>query len=610
MKIQQILLLLSLLLLIACGSEPEPTPTPLTMVEEPTAEPTIQVAPTEEPTPEPTETTVPTNTPEPTATDEPTPEPTAESTATSTAVPNLAVTNGISFVIPEELAWDIETSAIEATPIDNNPMRHTVAPAHQQFAISGELPEAVLPAALRVYPIQDYSELNLDAREELEQLFIILAEGEIGQPETLPYLPPIRSAAQIFYTQETFVPFMNGSGVRYLTHYAQDFFTIQDLYYTFQGVTEDGNYLVTAVFPLSTASLDSRPLEWPDDLTNETAISTYNTYLADVKTILANDTDLQQTIAQMDALIASLNVTPDTPELATDSLQLLHPVNGSQFYAGDEVQIEGIAPIEATFSLQVGANEVLSGSLTMTNGRFAQTITLPSNIQGQAQLTVQTANESVRHTLTLTANDQANTPVDIVLDMPFEAETAVAGYPLFFSGTASNIISDTLTVGVLINNCTEFSARQSFTFTGGSWNALVILPENMPEGDACAIAYTGTYGENWREVQTPIQITTLDNAVSSDRLRLGNPFQTTINRADGVISIYGMAANPDNNEVTAILSTQEGEILSETTTTVDTFGYWELDLPITEQTPNLVVLTLRINIDGDPLEFTTGYTLQ
>ena len=53
---------------------------------------------------------------------------------------------------------------------------------------------------------------------------------------------------------------------------------------------------------------------------------------------------------------------------------------------------------------------------------------------------------------------------------PHDGETAVSGYPVFFEGEVTNAINDSVTVGVLIDNCTTWAARQSFMVAGsGQW---------------------------------------------------------------------------------------------------------------------------------------------
>src|SRR5690606_24028253 len=64
----------------------------------------------------------------------------------------------------------------------------------------------------------------------------------------LPMLPAI-PASQVFRIQPTLVDFEGGRGVRYLTYYTQapSPITDRDIFYTFQGVTDDGAYYISAI---------------------------------------------------------------------------------------------------------------------------------------------------------------------------------------------------------------------------------------------------------------------------------------------------------------------------------------------------------------------------
>lgn len=82
-----------------------------------------------------------------------------------------------------------------------------------------------------------------------------------GEP-AMPFVPWI-NAKQSFCAQPQILTFGNGKGVRYLSHYAQDPSPVldQQVFYTFQGLTEDGQFYISAFFPVATGIF---PLEPPD----------------------------------------------------------------------------------------------------------------------------------------------------------------------------------------------------------------------------------------------------------------------------------------------------------------------------------------------------------
>ena len=82
-----------------------------------------------------------------------------------------------------------------------------------------------------------------------------VAEAMDRGPQDTPYLPflPWLNSSQAFCAQPGYIEFEGGAGIRYLTAFLQEA-AISDsqVFYTFQGVTDDGMYYVAAVLPLAT----------------------------------------------------------------------------------------------------------------------------------------------------------------------------------------------------------------------------------------------------------------------------------------------------------------------------------------------------------------------
>jgi hypothetical protein len=68
---------------------------------------------------------------------------------------------------------------------------------------------------------------------------------------------PVFNAQQVIHPQIKYLNFKNGQGVRFATYYAQDASPITNdgLFYTFQGLTDDGKYYVTAFWHLRSDQL-------------------------------------------------------------------------------------------------------------------------------------------------------------------------------------------------------------------------------------------------------------------------------------------------------------------------------------------------------------------
>ncbi|MDO9120323.1 MAG: hypothetical protein Q7U31_00960, partial [Anaerolineaceae bacterium] len=64
---------------------------------------------------------------------------------------------------------------------------------------------------------------------------------------------------QVFKAQVKYLDFQNGQGVRFLTEYAQYYAPVNndDLFYAYQGITDDGKYWVSAILPINAAYLQA-----------------------------------------------------------------------------------------------------------------------------------------------------------------------------------------------------------------------------------------------------------------------------------------------------------------------------------------------------------------
>jgi uncharacterized protein YjbI with pentapeptide repeats len=161
---------------------------------------------------------------------------------------------------------------------------------------------------IMVFPAHQYGLMSDFAQDEIENLEALLEARPPASPDTLPLLPLI-NAAQVIHSQARYLDFQNGSGVRFLTQYSQDIYPIvnQHLFYTFQGLTQDGAYYVAAAFPIDAAGLPDEP-----DISDWNAFSAgYQDYLtATVSQLdaLASD-EFEPDLALLDRVIQSLSIS-------------------------------------------------------------------------------------------------------------------------------------------------------------------------------------------------------------------------------------------------------------------------------------------------------------
>jgi len=110
---------------------------------------------------------------------------------------------------------------------------------------------------IQVWPAQQYAAMNSYAASTIAELQTLLdTRPALELNDEFPVLPP-PLAAQWITTQAEYLTFQNGSGIRYLVQYVQAAWPVtnESLRYSFQGLTEDGKYFVTATFLASHPAL-------------------------------------------------------------------------------------------------------------------------------------------------------------------------------------------------------------------------------------------------------------------------------------------------------------------------------------------------------------------
>jgi hypothetical protein len=163
-----------------------------------------------------------------------------------------------------------------------------------------------------VFPVQRYTELLPDfIPGDVSGLQTLIGGGATG--DSLPFLPSF-NAAQVFHAQYQVLPFASGSGIRYLTLYAQYFAPVNnhDLFYTYQGLTSDGQYWVSAILPINNPILPANGDNPPGDLSWDEFNNNYGPYITDMIDQLNSATSgsYTPTLAALDTLVGSITIQP------------------------------------------------------------------------------------------------------------------------------------------------------------------------------------------------------------------------------------------------------------------------------------------------------------
>jgi hypothetical protein len=168
-----------------------------------------------------------------------------------------------------------------------------------------------------VYPAQGYAELVPPAFESIHRLNNILATPNASfSIEQVPGVPFFNAQA-VFVSNIEVISFQNGSGIRFLTQYDQYNAPVNnyELFYHFQGVTNDGAYYIIAILPVTTQLLAETSDPAAAVPPNGVTYPDINDIHADWKGYYAAITDLLNatpgdyftpTLGQLDALINSM----------------------------------------------------------------------------------------------------------------------------------------------------------------------------------------------------------------------------------------------------------------------------------------------------------------
>lgn len=298
-----LLLLFVLVALTACTQQATPT-TALTVITEATDVPAT-VAPT---TP-------------PEATDVP---PTAAPTVAPSATPvppsgNVFTFNGVEVTLPDAIASGASGSVIPASQEEGAP-EFAIHPEYTEIKLTDyPVENRYFDGMIRVYPVADYTEISKTVSQRAQAMQALLAEKPAASDEEIPMLP-LYGAAQVLRTQVQYLDFANGSGVRFVTLYAQGVgpVTNQEIFYTYQGLTSDGAYWVSAILPVNASLLPadaesaSNPpadgVVFPEGATDAEPYNAYYQAITD-KLNAAPADQFTPDLTELDAMMQSLRVT-------------------------------------------------------------------------------------------------------------------------------------------------------------------------------------------------------------------------------------------------------------------------------------------------------------
>jgi hypothetical protein len=220
---------------------------------------------------------------------------------------------GIGYALPPAPAhWASGEIVDELTDEAGGPW-WAPAPKHPEIRLVGYPVEGSVQAPrIVVYPVNDLVAANPEAANRVEQLRQLLSGGEIPADAQLPFLP-LTNAGGPLQAQVKIVSFEGGRGVRYLTQHGQGPAPInnQELFYTFQGLTDDGAHYVAVILPITNSSLPDSAASVPE-AEHQAQLADYGQYVDSTTQALdaQPDTSFQPSLAELDALVQSISIAP------------------------------------------------------------------------------------------------------------------------------------------------------------------------------------------------------------------------------------------------------------------------------------------------------------
>ena len=134
-----------------------------------------------------------------------------------------------------------------------------MTPGHSELSLEGyPLQGTFHSPKIYVFPAQTAS-LPPGAQDNIQLLGELLTNpAKLLAENNLPLIPFFNAVA-VFAAQEQNLRFQNGAGVRMVTQYAQSFAKVnnQELFYHFQGLSDDRTFYVIVILPVNAPILPS-----------------------------------------------------------------------------------------------------------------------------------------------------------------------------------------------------------------------------------------------------------------------------------------------------------------------------------------------------------------
>lgn len=198
-----------------------------------------------------------------------------------------------------------------------------VTPGHIEINLDGYIhADKFHRARLLVFPVVGLAAAQPSAAENITRLQTLLANP--SAPLSIYDLPGIHffNAGAVLAANTRVIGFQNGSGVRSLAIYGQYFAPANndELFYHFQGLTENGQYYIIAILPLTHPGLQADSQEgslppsgefpvYPGFSATDVDLQNYYSTVTSLLTSASPDS-FSPSLNDLDALIESILIAP------------------------------------------------------------------------------------------------------------------------------------------------------------------------------------------------------------------------------------------------------------------------------------------------------------
>jgi len=180
-------------------------------------------------------------------------------------------------------------------------------PAFLDINLGGySMPGGYFEPTVRVISVADFSSVNSAAGDALDDLEALLA-SQPADPDTIP-IPDFWGAAQFLACQKDYVRFQNGNGIRYVTQWGQAAYPVgfPQMFYSYQGLTDDGAYYLHVFFSVGHPSLPD-----PENVVQDQAFyDNYQNYVDQAEIQLDGETpdSFQPSLYLLDNFVSQIRV--------------------------------------------------------------------------------------------------------------------------------------------------------------------------------------------------------------------------------------------------------------------------------------------------------------